>query len=178
MTQRFFSLLLDLDGDGGGSTAANVDGSSVQKVFKLDGIDGWRLECARILVQIKDTGTIDAAAYGNGITLTNGIGVQHKTGGHTIDLLDGAPIMVNADWGRVCYDLNVMTFGSGDNYLGVRWTFNKSGVPIILRSPADSLRVTINDDLTGLTGQTFCVQGKAISTSRGAHTDRLQGAVD
>ncbi len=85
----FLSVLLDIDGDGGGSVDANVDGSSVQKVFK-------------------------------------------------------------------------------------------SGAKVVLAGAGDSLQVTIDDDLTGLTGHTFCVQGTArqLSHGVGAATDRFQGVAD
>ena len=137
-----------------------VNGATTPVAFRYTApAAGANLE--RVLVYYQDTGAFDAAKYANNITLTNGIEVQvHASDGTTVktDLLDGETIKTNGDWSSVCFDVNHLTMGTGDETLAVRWTFSKAGQPIRLAA-GDSLAFTINDDMTGMTIMTAMVQG-------------------
>jgi hypothetical protein len=52
------------------------------------------------------------------------------------------------------------TFGSGNNFAVVRWTFERAGQPLRLYGDnSDVLVMTVNDDLTGLVKHDFHIQG-------------------
>jgi len=126
----------------------------------------------RIMITVVDVGSFDSGAYGNNITLTNGISVSIANGIEetSIDLVDGLPIKTNADWSRLAgVDVKVLDFGLGDNQLIVRWTFERAGAPITLvGDQEESLKVTLNDDFTGLVSQYFLVQGLLVDRERWA----------
>ncbi|NIP35080.1 MAG: hypothetical protein GWN97_09810 [Thermoplasmata archaeon] len=73
-------------------------------------------------------------------------------------MLDGEKVKDVASWGRFCFDVADHTFGTGDNFVQVRWTFSKAGVPIKL-VPGESINFIINDNLSTLVAHTFAVQG-------------------
>jgi hypothetical protein len=116
-----------------------------------------------MICHVQDTGGFDAGAYGNNITLANGIGCGIYTGsGATLlnDLFDGHTVQTNSDWGHWCYDVALLDFGIGDEFLQVRWTFGKSGQLIRLDGDnMDRLSLIFNDDLVGLNDHQFVVQG-------------------
>lgn len=159
-----FYRFADLNGDGSGSTLANVNGSVTPQTFKLAPLAGeLYLRIERMLVHISDTGSFDSGSYGNNITLTNGIIVAKRSAVDDSiiqDLTDSFPIMTNAEWGRMCYDIDLVNFGLGHETLNVRWTFSKAGSPVeITRN--EYLGITIQDDLTGLNDHTFKFDGIA-----------------
>jgi len=157
MSNPFFRYA-DTVGDGSGSVEMNV----ASGVFKLAPLAGEsKILVERVLISVRDTGTFDTNAYGNGIALTNGIGMAlHRASDDAvlIDLLGGYPIKTNGDWAAACYDMNVATYGSGDQVMSIRWTFSKTGVPLVVKS-GEYLGVTIADDLTALSHQRFFFQG-------------------
>jgi len=151
---------LDTNGDGTGTKDAIGDYSSAAEDFYIQPGANETYEIHRLIVRIADSGAPDAGKYGNNITLTNGISV-HLEGGITRDLTDNMPVLSNGDRSKLCYDVNVISWGTGDDYVGVRWTFSKSGAPITLRgSISDKLIVRLNDDFSNLVGHTFMVQGQ------------------
>ena len=115
----------------------------------------------RMIIFVQDGGTFDSGDYGNGITLTNGIKIEIKDADGTImDLTDGHPIVVNPDWARLCYDVRVDSYGSGDQAMSVRWTFSNSGAPIRLDAgKGQYLAVVLNDNFSALIDQRFSIQG-------------------
>lgn len=117
---------------------------------------------ARMLVQVRDTGSFDAENYGNGIDLTGGgikVCIMRKNS-IVNDLTDGLRVQTNSDWGRVCYDTDVLTWGTGDELLVVRWTFEKSGAPILLRgSHSERLSAFFLGDFSDLVSQFLMAQG-------------------
>ena len=152
----------DLTGDGTGSKLANVDGSVTPQVFKLAPRDGeLYLRVERMVVHLADSGSLDSGAYGNNITLTNGITVEKRLASDDSvlqDLTDGIPITTNAHWGRNCYDVDPISFGLGDEAMNVRWTFSKAGKAIEINR-TEYLAVVIRDNLTGLSDHTFKFDG-------------------
>jgi len=124
---------------------------------------GYVYYIRRLIVHIRDTGGFDAAKYGNNLTFATGIGIRTFTGsGATLtnDLTDGDRIKTNADWGHWCYDITLVDFGIGDEFLNVRWTFGKSGQIIRLDGDQmDRFSAILSDDMTGLNDHHFVVQG-------------------
>ena len=148
---------LDTDGDGTGTKNANVDGSDPAVEFKITATEAISLH--RMMVKVEDGGSLSAGTYGALAALSTGVTVKFTdAGGDITDLTDGLPIKTNAAWGQLCYDVVFHTFGAGNNFLLVRWTFSKSGKPLILET-GDKLSVFVNDDLTGLVSHHFQVQG-------------------
>lgn len=143
------------------SAEANVNGSSTPVDFFYTVPAGDTVDIERLIIYVKDFGTFDADLYGNGAVLTNGIDVKVvRSGGAEEDLLDGLPVKTNAEWMALAHDFIYNNIGTGDNVATVRWTFGKSGVPLRLEA-GDRFVVTINDDLTVLTGHRFQIQGVA-----------------
>ncbi len=105
---------------------------------------------------------MQAEEYGNlGAALTNGITVRlQDSGGTVLDLTDGLPVKTNAGWGQLCYDVDLKSWGAGNELLLVRWTFERAGQPLRLEGEdSGRLEVVLNDDFTGLLAHTFQVQG-------------------
>jgi len=68
-------------------------------------------------------------------------------------------IKTNRDWASVCYDFNrVLHGGSGVDMGQFRWTFARSGSPIIIENQ-EKFCVNCNDDFSGLTSHFFTIQG-------------------
>ncbi len=151
---------LDTNGDGTGTKNAIGDLSSTP-VFLITAPAGYEYILNRMIVKIEDAASgFNADTYGGLTALTNGILLGHynSSGAQDLDLLDGEPIKQNLNWARNCFDATIESFGSGTDFFKVRWTFANAGNPLVLE-PGESLRLTIQDDLTGLIGQFFQVQG-------------------
>ena len=155
------SRLLDIVGDGSGSTVGVGDFSVTPRSLKITPPAGKIYRISRLVVKIKDNGSIDAAKYGNGQTLTTGIIVKETDLGGDKNALTGQQnILTNADWGLYCFDTDVKPWGTGDEYLFVRWTFSKSGQFIrLVGDNSESLEIVLNDDFSGLTEHSFTIQG-------------------
>jgi len=155
------SWFLRLGGDPAASMNANVLGTTEDPVvFSLDpaqlGLSWVRI--TRMLVFIEDTGNFLAGTYGAESTLANGVRVQYTKNGTTYQLDGGEGITSNAAWARACYDSTPHNYGSGNNFLAVRWTHAKASEPILLRR-GDTFDVSIRDDLRGLVSHEFFLQG-------------------
>ena len=151
---------LDTNFDGTGTKNAIGNYSGAVEAFGITPPSGEVYKITRMIVSVRDGNGFSAADYGN-ITngLTNGISVYQVKGSLILnDLTDGVPIQTNAGWGTVCYDVDVKTWGVGEESLLVRWTFAKSGRPLTLGF-GESLEVRLNDDLSDLSSHTFMVQG-------------------
>lgn len=143
----------------GGSRNAAVNGSSTPVLFEYTSTEDT-VEVARLIISIVDSGTFDAEKYGNGLVLTNGIKLEviNSEGGVVLDLLDGEEIKTNADWQAMCFDFHYNDIGTGDNVAVMRWTFERAGEPLLLPE-GSKLRITVQDNLTGLTAHYFQLQG-------------------
>ncbi len=157
-------LYLTDDGTQDGEKNANGTYASVTP-FWLTPVGADILSIERMLVEVEDTNGMTAAEYGNlGAALTNGITVQIiASDGSTVisDLTQGVPIKTNAAWRRYCFDVAVDAWGGAapvNDVLSVRWTFAKSGVPLILKA-GQRLQVNLHDTLTGLIAHYFGIQG-------------------
>jgi hypothetical protein len=159
-------LIRYLDTNGSGAGTKNAvgeyhDAGNGAEIFYIQPPPGAVYRIARLLPFVEDQGTFDSGSYGNGITLTNGISIRvQNDSGTIVDLLDGLPIKLNTHWARICYDMSISSFGTGNEYLHARWTFAKSGQMIrLVGDNNERLEVVLNDDFSDLVSQYFMVQG-------------------
>jgi hypothetical protein len=161
-SNTLFSRFADTNGNGTGTKNANGDYSSSAEVFYLQPPAGVAYRVHRMIVSLEDTTGMTAQEYGNlAAALGNGVEIMVKDDSGTVaDLTDGIPVKTNAQWGRMCYDVDVKTWGQGDELLVARWTFAKSGAAIVLNGNHNGrIEVLLNDDLRGLISHYFLVQG-------------------
>jgi len=154
---------LDTNGDGSGAknVIGNYAGGSAETFFIAPPSDK-KFVLSRMMVSIRDTGSMDSGLYGNGITITNGLTLKKKDGsGDILDMLDGLTIKTNGDWGRHCYDVSRSNFGSGDEYITVRWSFFRAGNKGINLSGAagEFFELGLNDDFSGLVEHYYFIEG-------------------
>ena len=156
--------LASTNGDGTGTTNAvgnysdAGDGATDFKLTALNTSSYYILE--RVIISISDVGAFDSGAYGNAVTLTNGITVDIQDADDvTIAPMTPFPIKTNGEWAAVCHDFTEQAFGQGDVYGTVRWTFSRAVPGGIRIEPGESLVFTLNDDFSGLESHRFFVQG-------------------
>lgn len=169
------SLLLNrpmtTNGLPGGDMNINGDGSSTPIDYYVEALENEKLLVARAMIHVVDFGTFDSGSYGNGITLTNGIQIFYRRGGIDLDVTNGLPVKTNVDWGRWCYDINISSFGIGNEALNARWSLTKYGTPWgIVLEEGDRLGVRLNDDLSGLVEQSIILEGVHLGTPNSAWT--------
>jgi len=161
MKSVLLSRYLDTAGNGTGTKNAVGNYAGAVEEFYIEPGAGECFNLTRLIVTIEDAGGGTAQEYGNiGAALTNGIEVivENEDGTTIMDLTDGVPVKSNGDWARLCYDVNWLDKGSGNDYITVRWTFAKSGSDITLEE-GQRLTVQLNDSLVGLITHYFLVQG-------------------
>jgi hypothetical protein len=154
---------------------ASVNGVVTPQHFYIAPAADEKFALYRLLVVIEYSGVPAADKYGSIATLANGVSLDIRSGSNPatanvlLDLMDGTDVQSNIDWTRHCYDVTDHSFGAGNNYTAVRWTFANSGRPIVLRGHnKNMLCVTVNDDLSTLVSHEFQVQGHLID-SIGSH---------
>ena len=160
---------LDTVGDGSGSDNANGDYSLAEEIFFIQPPSNDKYEIARLIITIEDSAGMQAEEYGNlGAELTTGVQLRIQDDSGTIsDITNGIKIKDNAHWGSLCFDVDVKTWGAGKEVFLARLTFKASGQPIILNGENNErLEVVLNDNLTGLIGHHFQVQGLNLSETR------------
>ncbi len=150
---------LSTNGDGTGTDDAVGNYTTPTEFYIQDTTQYLLLE--RMIVYVEDFGRMDSGAYGNAITLTNGIRleVQESDGTLVRDLMATRPIEHNTDWQGKCHDLTPSGWGSGNEAYSVRWTFGKSKKSLIL-APGQKLVLILEDNFTGLEHHLFQIQGK------------------
>lgn len=159
------SRYLDTVGNGSGTKNANGNYSGAglgETIFKIQPAAGSVYRIARVIISIRDASGFQAEEYGNlAAALSTGIEVRvQNDSGTLIDLTDGIPITTNAAWGELCYDVDLKTWGNGDEFLLVRWTFSRSGTtPQLVGDRNERLEFVLNDDLSGLVSHYFLAQG-------------------
>lgn len=154
MATHFYKYLRD----DSNSNDASVDGSTTPHEFYFEAPE--RCKINRMIILIRDVGAPDAGAYGNNITMSNGLTFRwlDSDGNVRLDLFDDDPIKTNADWAKVSYDVSVLSFGTGNDSVTCRWTFGNSGAPLQMK-PGDRLVLTVSDNLLDLEGHFFMLQG-------------------
>jgi len=163
--QQGFWRYADTVGNGTGTTNFNGDYSGAEEQAILKPLAGQRLIVVRLIVMVADTSGMQPDEYGNlGAALGTGIEIKHfDADGTTVlnDMTGGVPVTTNGDWGALCYDVNRLAWGNSptNEYLLVRWTFQRAGIEGIMLTPDQSIRVLFNDSLVGLLDHRFMFQG-------------------
>lgn len=141
-------------------TNANGDYSVTPGSFRLICPADSQIVIERMMIGIVDGTISDSEDYGQIVGgLTNGVRIYVRdTDGDLIEELTPIPAKSNGDWGLICKDADPLNYGNGDDYLPIRWTFAKSGKPVVL-NPGWYLEAYLNDDLTGLIRHLFLPQG-------------------
>ena len=154
---------LDTNGDGSGTKDSAGNYAAGAEIFYIQ--PTGRIRIYRMIIRIEDASGFDAGGYGS-ITptaaLTNGIIIRlQNDAGTLVDLTNGLPIKTNSQWANLCYDATLLSFGTGNDSLVIRWTFSRSGEPFYLDGGKNErLEVVINDDLSTVAAQYFMVQGQ------------------
>ena len=155
--------LLDENGDGAGNTNANGDYSLAEGLFFIQPLPGEVMQISRMFIAVHDSGGMQAQEYGNlGSALANGITIRvSDDSGVITDLTSGISVVSNAEWGVHCYDVDLKSWGAGDDLLLVRWTFEEDGQPIrLVGDNNERLEAVFTDSLVGLIHHRFIVRGK------------------
>lgn len=168
-SQIFQYLSKDAGGDQSDANInANGDYSVTPEKFFIKPPNDETWVILRMIISAQATGVFRAGGYG-ALTggLTNGIDVYRNVTGDISDhLVTKAPVKTNAQWGFNCYDVDVKTWGPGDEFLLSRWTFEKSGRSMALDGAiGEEMGVIVRDDLSGLVNHIFQVQGFKIQNS-------------
>jgi len=144
-------LIFKLLATSAGVTDMSVDGS----VTPVDEV--WFI--ARWMLFLQDTKGFDVTTWGSNGVLTNGIDLLVEVNGTIVNQLD-FPVKHNGDIATIAYDMQLHTFGTGDDILIARWSFSKMGQFLRLDgSTNDKLIVRINDNLLSVSKQTVNIQG-------------------
>ncbi len=158
--RQLFQYLDDV-GDGSGVINLVGDHSGGATTFKIAPGPGEVFRLSRMIGYVEDGGSFDSGLYGNGITLTNGIQIEHDHVDGTVDMLAGLPILTTGGWAAQCHDVTPPNnFGSGNEFISIRWTFNKTGQYTRLDGDlGQELRMILHDDFSNLEAHRFQVQG-------------------
>lgn len=164
LSDRYFGEIAKIDdtrffddiGDGSGIKDFIGDYSSTLKKAIFKPQNDKPVFINRLIIFIKDSGSVDAGFYGNNITLTNGISIKKENQSGTLikDITDGMPIMANGCYAKFGFSVSDISFGSGLNFLHVILTFTKNGSPLTLQ-PDEQLAIYLNDDFSKLEAHTF-----------------------
>lgn len=155
---------LDTNGDKTGTNNAIGDYSATPEEFFIQPPQGavWAIE--RIIISIH--GQCGSSGYGSEDPLVNGITMKttDSSGEMLLNLTNGVPIKDEMAWGALCYDVHLSETRDlpaepfAPRWVFARWTFGKSGLPIVLRDQ-ERLVVTLSDDMEHLTEHRFQAQG-------------------
>ena len=156
-----FYRFADVNGDGSGAYDMNGDYSAGAEIAYVQPGAGQILRLERVIVYMRDTGSFDTGGYGNGPELTNGIILRvQDNSGTLVNLTSQETIVTNGGWASYCHDCEVRAWGTGDEFLTLRWTFGKAGFPIrLVGDNNERLEFVLNDDFTNLVHHAFHLQG-------------------
>ena len=161
--------LLSTNGDGTGTTDMAADysddpGAGATDFTITDPADR-DLYISRLIVYLVDGVNIDADGFGTGAALTNGVVLSIKDSADAVlATLTPAPIKTNAQWGQLAYDVDLKSWGTGNEVIAARWTFTKfltdtgGSTPLVL-ADGQKLAATVNDDLSGLVAFSITAEG-------------------
>jgi hypothetical protein len=156
-----------LTSDGLAGSGSNHDITGAADVHWTGPPAGETWELHRIIINIRDAGTVNADTFGGLSALTNGCTLKVKRGGSggnvTLDLLDGTTIKNNGDLARHAYDMNISAATAGDKAVTARWTFSKAGEPLkIVGNLNEVLVIETQDATTGLAEFTVMAHGRKV----------------
>ena len=164
-SNQLFRFLVNADSPP--NKVANGDYSVTPGVFQYTAPDDDKITyLRRMIIHIRDGNAgFNADNYGAVPTLTNGVivGIYDAAGTLQDDLTDGTPIKSAAEWSRFAHNAVPQTLGAGSNFWSIDWDMGNeaAGTDIELR-PLESIRVTWQDDLTGLEDHTFFLNGRRL----------------
>ncbi len=155
--KHMFSLA-SLDGLGVVTNAIGDYSSTAASFRAVVGDNDW-VEFHRVIVGIEDTAINNSAEYGGISALTNGVLCHVRDSDDSLlETLTPFPIKTNGWWALCCHDMTPHNFGNGSDFISVRWTWEKSGWPIVL-SGGQYIEFVLNDDFDGLITHQFFCQG-------------------
>jgi len=161
---------LSIEGDGTGLHDANGNYvTSGTEIFYLQPPAGEIYRISRMMVTVEDSTGMQAQEYGNlGNALAEGVVVRvQDDSGLKLNITNGFPVKTNAEWAKYCFDVELKTWGAGDELLAVRWTFLKTGQFIRLDGDKNErIEVVLSDNLAGLVHHFFHVQGYKETTEQ------------
>jgi hypothetical protein len=149
------------DGIGGGSIDGIGDFSVTPRVLKVNCRAGERLLCGVLLVHVQDAGVLDPAKYGALAALTNGIiiGIHDADGVETMRITQD-PILHFGDWQHIG---RTTQYAAAAGDVSIQCQIAAGGVLGNFKLyPGMSYRVTLNDNLTGLTAHDFILCGTRV----------------
>jgi len=141
------------DGTSTGSVNMAVDGSVTPVDFWFQIAAPHRSVCLnRLIFLIRDNNALAAEKFGGLSELTNGLtlGFFDTSGNLLSDCFGGVPQKSNADLGGIFYDTEPSHYGSGDDFLHGRFSFDKWLNGGACFADDTILKATISDDLSGL----------------------------
>ena len=159
---------LDTVGDGSGEKLATGDYSVTPQEFKIAPEPGEIFSIGTMIISLCDD-LIHAGSYGSMAKgpLDNGIRILLKRGTKVaLDITENFPIKVVADWARLAFNAELKVWGSGQNnqFLIVRWTYERDGSPVTLSGDRnESLVLVLNDDFSHLTDHRFHIRGRTVT---------------
>ena len=162
LQHTIISRYLDDVGDGSGSKNANGNYSAAEEIFFCQPPAGQVFRISRIIISVEDGQGFRAERYGAlGAALSNGITLRSSDdNGMLVDFTNGIPITTNAEWGNLCFDVQLKSWGAGDELLLVRYTLTQSGQFLRLDGDRNQrIEAVFNDDLSGLVSHKFIIQG-------------------
>lgn len=162
-----------LTDDGLIADGTNQDMTGTTDKYYIGPPEGEYWVLHRAIVYIEDNGNMTVATYGTQSVLSSGCKFYTTSGGANgtvnVDLLGGLTLKNNGGWAGVCYDMDIKTaLGGGNDICVARYTFGKSGVPLILSGATeDKIVFHVQDDLTSIIAHTIKIQGYDILSLSG-----------
>jgi hypothetical protein len=156
-----FSQCLTVNGDGTGSKDMAQDFSGGAQDFFIKNHAGIEdLSLFHATVTILFPGKIEFDKYGNLDALTNGIKVSitDQDDDEIESLAGGGVIKDITDWFLHAPQETVLDSIANKTLIVLRWDFREHGSPIRLRE-GWSLRLTLNDNFSGLDRHVACIKG-------------------
>ena len=147
-----------------GSPSMRVDGSETACKFDYEVPAGMVALIESSTVEIVNL-TQRQTNFGGLSALSNGVlvqGIDSDGSTEIIDYLDGQPLKKNGDFTRLTGVENPIHTEPLDDFFQAGWNMKKSGAtPMYL--PGQRFRVTVQDNLTGITEMGWIVQGVLIN---------------
>lgn len=158
MASHFFRYL-DTNGDGSGTMNAIGDYSLTPTAFYYQ--PPITVKVHKAVIMIESLQGMWAERYGNIMGgLTNGYSFCQSNVDDVvqIEINNGIAVKSNAELGRTGFDVDVKTWGAGNEVLLATCNFNETGAPLELKAN-NKMSVTLNDDFSGLIQHFFMLQG-------------------
>jgi hypothetical protein len=150
-------IAIDFTGNGTGTHTVHH-----WKKYILGPAPGDNIRLVRTTIHYQDTTGFTAQEFGNlGAVLDPGLRFVLMRDGQVYNEFTSAdPITTNGDWGHICYDVQLLSWGAGDEFIVVRWTFEKAGFPVRLNGDSnEEFVLLVNDDLQGLIDFSIIMHG-------------------